>query len=174
MNERITTQAFAEVIGAGLDLLPPRIRERLEHVAWFTADPLFAGLHDHREVMANGGLVAEWPHHVNAEVLPRPADQRRSTVVLPMMVEPTTIVHEAAHALHASIDWRERWDEPIVVTTPYGDTNYWEAFAEAFTVWVCPPEILERGWYGPDRLAGREVLARSGAEVVALFEELAQ
>lgn len=173
MNDRVTDQATAEVIGYGLELLPARIRERLEHVAWFTADPLFAGLHRYPRHQPGPELdaILDCPHHIMAEFLERPAEPR-STIVLPCPVEPTTIIHEAAHALHASIGWATVARPTIPEVTWYAETDYWEAWAEAFLVWCCPPEVLAQGWYAKDRLAGREVLAREGAEVVALFEEL--
>lgn len=180
MNDRVTSQPIAEVIGYGLALLPPRILQRLEGTAWFTEDPVFAGLHPFGKVgdNAHDQTAKRNPHHVSGCLLERPAD-RRSTVVIPSVVcdgwtvTPHEVVHEAAHSLHESIGYWRGAPIEIMPVSEYAETNYWECFAEAFTLWACPPEVIARGWH-PDKLDHYDRLYVDNAELVALFEELAR
>lgn len=162
MNHRIRTQRDAEPIGRALQLLPDGITRRVAHARFFAgADPLFAGLHDwetssppyERSYRVTAHVC--WPIHLSA----RPAAERVSTVVLPLIEDPAVVIHELGHVLHEAIGFDCHVPRPV---STYAATNHWEAFAEAFTAWVCPEDYADQA----------QILA-SDAQTVALFEELA-
>ena len=123
-----------EAIGVAVDVVGQRIMARLPHLQFVAGvDPLFAGIHgfmrtddgrSHRET-----ACCCYPHHLLG-----PADRRVTTILLPSIEHPRTVVHEIGHALHATYDFEPN---PTPVTA-YARTNRWEAFAEAFTSWVWP------------------------------------
>lgn len=63
-----------------------------------------------------------------------PRDRRVTTVVLPTneAFDPEVIVHELGHVLHEQL----RFEPHAAAVTPYAKTDRWEAFAEAFRLWV--------------------------------------
>ena len=156
---RVRSWQDAEPISVALSLLPSRMRERVAHAEWFAgADPIFAGLTAHK-LTKDGRSYRDtahvcYPFHLEH----RPRAERVSTVVLPKPVPPWVVVHELGHVLHESLDFATH--DPAPVST-YARTDRWEAFAEAFTAWICP-EIYP--WAG-------EILARDEL-TLALFEEL--
>jgi hypothetical protein len=132
---RVRRQAEAEVIGFALSLLPERIRRRVGGVDFLTGvDPLFAGLHRYEEVI-DGRSYRDTPH-VAYEVHQAhlSAARRRTTVVLPVRVHQRTVVHELGHVL----DWQLGFAHEADPASWYGESNRYEAFAEAFLSWVCP------------------------------------
>lgn len=175
MNQRITTQTHAEVIAGAIELLPGSLDEHLAHVAFFTADPIAAGLHSN-ERAEDGRSFREIAHHSDGWALPRPLSERRSTVVMPTVVSygvgVITVVHELGHALHEKLDWEPR-SKP---TTEYAHLNDWEAFAEAFTAWVLPPRG-DREWAGyegwEDEYAEARLQLKDDPATLRLFETLA-
>jgi hypothetical protein len=133
---RIRTQRDAEPVGHALSLIPAGIRARLAHIQFVAgSDPIFAGIH--RYATTNDGRSygdtahAVYPCHMTH--LPR--DRRVSTVVVPVPQEPWIVVHEIGHILDEAISFDHHDVQPV---TEYAGTNGWEAFAEAFTAWLCP------------------------------------
>lgn len=181
MNERITTQEHAEAIARGIELLPGRLPERLQHVAFFTADPVHAGLHSQigHDILAGrkGRTLRNTSHHCDGWAVERPRSEQRSTVVIPHTYELrgdnlVVVVHELGHAL----DELTGWEQTPKVTTEYSEKDGWEAFAEAFTAWVLPPRG-ERAWQACDWWEEEYDRARlkllGDPETVRLFEALA-
>lgn len=188
--ERVTTQAHAQAIRAGLDLLPERIRQRLAHVAFFTADPIAAGLHSYID-SGDGRSFREIAHHIDAWAVRRPRSERRSTVVLQDVVNrdlregAIVVVHELAHALDEELG-HSYTPKP---TTDYSYTNRFEAFAEAFTAWAVETPRNPARWiegqeaydtyndgeaWEAHYAEGRELLFAHDPETVAFFERLAR
>jgi hypothetical protein len=157
---RIRRQVDAEAIGHALTLIPSGIRRRLAHVRFIAGvDPVFIGLHrfaetgDRRSYRDTAHAV--YPCHLTN----RPADDRGTGVVLPVPQDPEIVVHELGHALHEAIGFDCHTPTPV---TEYAKTDTWEAFAEAFTVWVCPHAYSQQA---ADTLA-------QDARTLALFAEL--
>jgi hypothetical protein len=69
-----------------------------------------------------------------------PKGERHITVVLPGLKPVRVIIHELGHVL----DWFLGLRHSVRPITDYAETNREEAFAEAFTAWVGPPEYRER------------------------------
>jgi hypothetical protein len=157
---RIRTWRDAEPIAVALGRLPPRIRERVAHAQWFAgADPVFAGITTYAAT-TDGRSYREtahvcYPFHLSH----RHRAERVSTVVLPRPQEPWVVVHELGHVLHEALAFDTH--DPVPVSA-YARTDRWEAFAEAFTAWVCP-EVYP--W--------AEGILAEDQRIVALFEELA-
>jgi hypothetical protein len=174
MNERITSQAQAEVIAQAIALLPGRLPERLGHVAFFTADPIAAGLHD-SETHGPTGLRYREVAHVCYGSMPwhfvRPACDRRTTIVLPLVGSPGVVLHELGHALHEVIGFEHT---PAVEVTEYARLDSHESFAEAFVAWSLPQTRRSYGcWDFEEMRLGREDLLNNDPETVRLFEALA-
>lgn len=96
-------------------------------------DPIFAGVHSFTTTR-DGRSYSQtacccYPFHMLG-----PSNRRVTTIVLPVLVHPFTIVHEIGHALHETFDWEP--DPPAV--TDYARTDKHEAFAEAFASWCWP------------------------------------
>lgn len=129
---RVPDSRFGEVIGEGLARLPSGMRRRVAHVHFFCGtDPLFAGLHAFTDT-DGGRPYSEVAHCCYPGHLLGPADRRATTVVLPDLPDPSTVVHELGHALHHSIGFSHT---PHAVTE-YAATNDYEAFAEALVAWT--------------------------------------
>lgn len=162
--QRIRTQRDAEPIGEALRRLPLGIAQRLGHVQFVAGvDPVFIGLHD-TEQASYGRSYREtahvcWPMHLDA----RPLAERVTTVVLPAPREPWVIIHELGHALDEAIGFDHHDPDPV---TWYAETDTSEAFAEAFTAWLCPDEPRYAD-------APRDVLLRD-EQTLALFDALAR
>jgi hypothetical protein len=149
---RIRTARDAEPIDEALRLLSPRIRERVAHADWLAGvDPIFAGLHGFEAASYRNTAHACFRSHTATG---------RTTVVLPKLVEPWVVVHELGHVLHESVGFDTHDPDPC---TPYATTDRWEAFAEAFTAWLCPETYAD----------AQPTLMCDGA-TLALFEELSQ
>lgn len=137
MNGRCHNRYRTDAITAGLEQIPEPMLPLVEHARFVCgADPVFIGLHGH-EVTIDGRSYRGtahccYPFHiVNGEQV--------STVVLPLEVEPWTVVHELGHVLHE----RLAFDASTMGLTPvtsYAALNDHEAFAEAFTAW-CLPDV---------------------------------
>lgn len=167
MLHRIASESHGEAIAHALDLIPPAIRQRIEGARLVTGvDPVFAGVHGYHTTSDGRSYrdtaCALYPWHQ----LHRPADDRCPTVVLPDSVfdgaEIHTIVHEHGHILHWTLGLEHR-ATPI---TPYARTNHHEAFAEAFTAWVCPDYCYTDGTQVVD------VLQRKSPATVHLLNAL--
>lgn len=126
---RIPNQRFAPAIDKALDITAPwqPYLARAEFLCG--VDPIFAGLHRHQDV-ADGRSYRNTAHCVHPHhQMHLSAARRATTIVLPTVRPPTTIVHELGHVLHEALDW-----EPTVApVTAYAKTNRFEAFAEAWT-----------------------------------------
>lgn len=165
--ERITLR---QPIAEALDLLPTGIRRRVEHAHFLTgANPNFVGLHPHETTGDISGVVYRYDQVAHVTWLAHqshlPASQRHTTVVLPTLYSQdiATIIHELGHVLHEAIDYPQ---QPIFAVSAYAETDWFEAFAEAFEVWLTPPHLAK-----PKQ--DRTVLLRD-EQTLALFEELAR
>ena len=128
---RVHGAGYREAIGFALGLLPVPIADRLSHVQFVCGvDPVFAGLHD-TATTDDGRSYGLTAHCAYGWGLPRPASDRVTTIVLPIVPLPSTVVHELGHALHETLGFDPE-AEPV---TEYAKTNRWEAFAEAFVAW---------------------------------------
>ena len=129
--DRISDARWREPIGRALDLIGPTLAARIGPVRWFTGDPIFAGLH--RYTTTSGRSYRHVAHCCYpVHFAHRPADDRPTTIVLPVPPTPTTVVHELGHAL----DHRLGFTHDAAPVTWYARTNRREAFAEAFTAAV--------------------------------------
>lgn len=158
--ERIRTQRDAEPIGLAFDIIPARIRPLVEHARFVAGvDPLFVGLHD-TTTTTDGRSYRTTPHACFPwHMAHRPLDERVSTVALPRPVEPWIVVHELAHVLHEALDFDTHTPVPV---TEYATRDAWEAFAEAFTAWLCPDVYVDA-----------QPILMSDEQTLALFESLA-
>ena len=155
---RVPNQAYAEVIGEALSVIPDRIRERLSGVHFVCGvDPAFVGLHQYDKTsVGDSRPYSETAHCCYWWNLNRPASDRPTTIVLPKLPAPWVVVHELGHAL----DYVTGFNHRAAPVTDYARTNRMEAFAEAFTAW--------RFWgYGDE-----DTLWSDGA-TLALFDEVA-
>lgn len=159
--ERVTVR---QPIAEALALLTPRLRERCR-CHWLTGvDPGFVGFHPWQETDGyplSSTAHCVWEYH-QAHL---PVRDRVPTIVLPRETTIEVVLHELGHVLEAAI----RWDYPRAAApvTAYAETSTWEAFAEAFSLWVAPEHFLP--WNAdarPDVLAADE-------STLALFAELA-
>lgn len=158
---RVTSNRFREPINRALELIPGGVRPLLNTDLFCGADPVFAGLH-HYESMSFGRSYRTTAHCVynfHQEHLPRA--RRRTTVVLPTVPDPETVVHELGHALHATLGWRFS-ASPV---SWYAETDRYEAFAEAFTAWCIPgyavvPDEASRNYF--DQLAASLIPSGEG------------
>lgn len=156
--KRICHQRCAEEIEAGLDLLPPIIKDifRADRglIHFFVGDPVFAGLEknsflgDTKEFMPNDAAHALYAHNqlVNShDAVP--------TIVFPkcQLVNWQTVLHEAGHMAHLILDF-EDFNLPVV--SDYARTNHIEAFAEAFVAWVvADSEAYAERFFGLNHLS---------------------
>jgi hypothetical protein len=148
--DRVTCTERVEPIAAALDLIPEPVRERL-YFGLFTADPIFAGIHESADL--NHGRSASNTAHVFYP--------DRPVIVLPETLAVWEAVHELGHVLHFALG-----DEPVLpALTDYATTNSHEAFAEAFTTWIAPLEYRVP-WL-------QDALRRDGVEATILFDRLA-
>lgn len=146
-------------IDQALALIPPRIRERVRCDFLTGADAVFAGLHEYERTedgRSYRDTAHAYEHHTADKTL---------TVVLPDDETIITVVHELGHVLDANIHWNRPTPKPV---SDYAETDRYEAFAEAFSLWIAPSEFIER-----DPSARPEVLAQD-EQTRALFEELAR
>ena len=136
--ERLTDYLYSELIGAGFDLIPPKIRNRLQYTHFFTGtDPVYAGLFDYTDTDDGRSYRDCWcvaePFHLKV--------QSPTTIIMPynnpnypLMLRPAMVVHELGHVLDELLGF----DYLATPVTRYGATNRFEAFAEAFTYWLFP------------------------------------
>ena len=160
--ERIVSYQYTELIQAGFDLIPQAIADRLRHIQFFAgANPVFAVLIDPRVSENAQYLCTTWcvsyPWRQTVE-------DRRTTVIMTDLIptfsrllRPVMVVHELGHCLHEVLDF-EPMAKPV---TKYAQKDEWEAFAEAFTLWVFP----EYGRY-------YDIIARIDDKTMALFTQL--
>lgn len=133
--ERLRDYRYAAVITAALDRIPEAIRPLVAHAHYLTGvDPLYVGLHDYQQTF-DGRSYRDTAHVAYVCNQGRlPLDRRHTTVVLPQPVEPRTIVHELGHVLDEVLGF-EHIAKPV---TAYAENDRYEAFAEAFSAWLCP------------------------------------
>jgi len=160
--ERITSYQFTELIESGFALIPEEISKRLKHVHFFTGtDPVYAGLFDDKSTKDGRSYRDTWccSYPWNQTV-----EDKRTTIVMtdllldyPKALRPAIVVHELAHCLHEVLDF-EPLAKPV---TKYAQTDEFEAFADAFTLWVFPEY---------DRFY--ELINKVDDEMIALFSQL--
>ncbi len=95
-------------------------------------------------------------HCCYASHLRLPRDRRTTTIVIPVLDDPSMVVHELGHAL----DEVTGFAHVAAPVTDYARTNRMEAFAEAFVAWT--------HFYGDQDVAAQDGATR------ALFCELAR
>lgn len=122
-------------------MIPEPILRRVENVDILAGvDPIFAGLHSHIDI-SDGRSYRSTPHVVYSSYITRHKSEKQTTVVLPVVTEPWVVIHELGHVLDELLGF-EHIAKPV---TRYAETNQTEAFAEAFTAWIKPPEY-NKGW----------------------------
>ena len=158
--DRLKAGGFASVIEATYQLIPPTIRNLIRPHFFCGTDPVFAGLHDYLDV-ADGRSYRETAHVAYDFNQRLSRSQRHITVVLPTLPSIEVLIHELGHVLDERLDF----EPDVTPVTRYGQTNRYEAFAEAFTAWVLP--------YGHGYGASKDYLYEHDRRTVALFGQLA-
>jgi len=131
--ERIVNAEFAELIRYAIDILPPKIWQRISYVHFLTGtNPVYAGLHDGINTIGDDRKLSGIAHCVYPEGQILPKYLRQTTVVLPVMEQPCEVVHELGHVLDEALDF-SHFALPI---TDYAKVNNAEAFAEALVGWL--------------------------------------
>lgn len=160
--ERVISYQYTELIESGFALIPQAIADKLRHIHFLTGtDPIYAGLTDWVEGKGGRSLRDMWgvyyPRHQIVE-------DRRTTIVMPDLMpeyprelRPVMVAHELGHCLHEVVGLRYL-ARPV---TEYAQVDMWEAFAEAFTLWLFP----EYGRY-------YSIIDRVDDEMMALFSRL--
>jgi hypothetical protein len=175
---RVTSRVQSEAIGVARDLMGPQIWNRVKHTAVFMGDPIAAGLHSWERLDLGEfgtGSYRQCAHVCYPAHIERPAADRRTTIVLPKLVEPDTVIHEFGHALHETLDFETT---VLVEVTAYAAYSTHEAFAEAFTAWVYARHTTLRQpeWLWEDLSewhASAEILKAGDPATWELFETLA-
>lgn len=138
---RIPNVRFAESVRIGLEWVPAGIRRLLVHVQFVCGvDPVFAGFHGMTET-GDGRSYRDTAHCCYPWHLNGPKSRRVTTIMLPVHVGPSVVVHELGHALHEIVGFN--W--VAAPCSEYAATNWQEAFAEAFMAWRWGPGA----WKGP-------------------------
>ena len=142
--ERIPDSRYSELIEDAYSCIPPNIAKLVSHVHFFCGtDPVYAGIikddkfviggehHSHRDWMY---YVQDYSKYWNVS-----KQLRHPTIVIPRLdmklyIDQVDIIHELGHAL----DYALPFDIiDIVPVTEYAKQDNVEAFAEAFTSWLC-------------------------------------
>ena len=167
---RHRTSYLAEAFSMALGLLPGDLRRRLENVSLFEGDPVFAGLHHFQEA-SFGRSYRDTAHVAYPFHQPHlPADRRETTLVFPeaRSRDPWSAVGTLVHELGHVLDEQTGFSLAVPGVTEYGETDRYEAVAEAFQVWVWGPQpTVYEGRHDP------YTALRSDGRAIALFEELA-
>jgi hypothetical protein len=157
--DRVKFGGFSAAIEAAYRLIPSTMHDLIRPHFLCGTDPVFAGLHDYLDIV--DGRSYRDTAHVAWEFQQRlPRAHRRTTLVLPTSPSMPVMVHELGHVL----DERLGFEPEAMSVTWYGQTNRYEAFAEAFTAWVLP--------YGHGYGEAKDLLHEQDARTVALFEGL--
>lgn len=128
--KRLTTQAQAEEIAEAVERFPHRLLE-LARADIFTGDPVFCGIHSWEEV----GDGRSYRNTAHVEYAGNARD-KRTTVILPVLENCVTIIHEMGHAIDYRIrELTGKWGPRFQPVSEYARRNQREAFAEAFTAW---------------------------------------
>lgn len=139
--ERITGYGYSELIGKAFEILPQGIADKLRYVHFLTGvDPIYAGLLIGDNTGDGRSSRNTWCVCYPDEI--RLAKHRRqTTIVLPTLnldypfeLNPYLVVHELGHVLDEILGF----EHIIPPVTKYAEVNRYEAFAEAFTLWLCP------------------------------------
>lgn len=122
-------------INRAYEIIPKKYHKYLECDWLIGKDPIKFGLHNFTDTSdgrtyRNTAHVAYPHHHRKLYYLP-------SVVVLPEPDTVDVVVHELAHVIHFNINF-DGPKEGIVPVSWYAKTNWYEAFAEAFTSLVIP------------------------------------
>lgn len=127
-------QQHCETMAEALKLVPARFRPYVQS-DFFCGDPFFAGLYKPpfgREIDLRNYAHVGYSHNTH---------DKRTMIVWPLgqHMPVTTAVHEMGHVLTEHLAMRASWtDLPLLYNqTHYAQTNYWECFAEAFTIYCC-------------------------------------
>jgi hypothetical protein len=144
--ERIT--ARLDAIGLALARLTPRLRELAACDFVVGADPGWIGLH--RWTHSNGVVLADSAHVAwccHQAHLPR--GDRVPTVVLPdhEYVTVAVVLHELGHVIDERIGFNRHDPDPVSM---WARVNRYEAFAEAFELWIAP-DLATAAWKKSDR-----------------------
>jgi len=151
--ERVVTADVAEVVAGALELVPEPVLERMGGgLRLFEGCPIFSGL------VARADFCAHWLYTLEMiQVDPVKARRRRHPI------DVGTILHELGHRLQWvwvwGSDFRAEWGTvpvahtglpPILALVNLDHSashrgHYSEQFAEAFRLWLSPPQVL-RPW----------------------------
>jgi hypothetical protein len=127
--KRITDYFYCSLIEAALESYPPQLRKIMRFDV-FCGDPIYAGLDCLEE--ASFGRSYRNTAHV---MYPNHAIDKSCTVVLPGKRKLWVMVHELAHVLDWTLDFRFR---PVLAVTPYAGTEPNERFTEWVTAMLVP------------------------------------
>lgn len=132
--DRLITSGFREAIAKALQVVPPRIVERLRFVHFLTdTNPHWVGLHDFNETIDGRSYFntahCAYPWHTSdgSTTIVLPADERPA-----FQRDPSLVVHELGHALDFYLDF----SVDAFPITDYAHVDRHEAFAEFFRGWL--------------------------------------
>ena len=144
---------YREVIALVMWQIPERFTERVQPHFLTGLDPAYVGLHRYHDTdsAVNVGrvLYSETPHFASPHHQSLPKSQQHPTIVLPIPYTAfrrewgedhirRAIAHEFGHALHAVLD-----EQPVFPPiSEYAQSNFHEAFAEAFECWMCDEDVV--------------------------------
>lgn len=148
---RVRSGGYAALIEAAYDRIPQPLHPMVQADFLCGADPLFVGLHQFQDASYgrsySSTMHVAYPFHQMGLA----KCHRRTTVVIPEAAKTVWVehvVHELGHVLHESLEF-EHDASPV---SWYGETNRYEAFAEAFTSWLIPgygkvPDARTRAYF---------------------------
>lgn len=172
---RLRTDGYRPMIEAAYSLLPGSLAQRFASVHFLCGvDPAYVGLWspgpDDEPLNCDSATtftsaMTFYPHSQSHLA----ADRRHPSVwlsedLLRISEAPLIVVHELGHVLHAVTEWRHS----AAPMTEYAETDWCEAFAEAFAIWAAGWEAHE-GFYDP---AHRSLYQQPDDATRILFEEL--
>jgi hypothetical protein len=135
--DRVKAGGYTPLIEAAYSIVPMELHHLIQADFLCGTDPLFAGLHGYGDASYGRSYTdtmhVAYPHHQGGLA----KAHRRTTVVIPgpaKEVQVKHLVHELGHVLHESL----AWDHDATPVSRYAETNWCEAFAEAFTSWLIP------------------------------------
>lgn len=128
---RIVTYKNNEAILKAHSIIPKSILDRLHFDYLIGVDPVYAGLHNHIDT-GDKRSYRDTAHVAYAHNQCLANRNKRTTIVIPKLLEPCHVVHEIAHVLDEYLGWE--WE--AIPITEYAKTDRLEAFAEAFTAWL--------------------------------------
>lgn len=134
--ERIPNYKFSERIGKALEIIPERMHKFLHCDFLCGCDVKYVGFANYGMDIGDGRSFRDTAHVAYPWCQRLSNDQKKTTIILPVLESPLIIIHELGHVLDEALGF-EHIALPI---TEYAKINREEAFAEAFTGYLF--------WYG--------------------------